>query len=206
MCAKQTLALRQEADPGLPLRQPCIEVRCANRRRKSSVAKDRQWCLFSQNNGPIALNRITELQNEEPQLVLLRARKQTLHEASSLLLLQFCLTVIVPAAAAVCGFLYPSVRPYTAALALALTLLDVTFLDRLQRRKIKLSAKIAEAFDETVLQLPWNRFAAGKRAEHADIDAASVAWAKRKINDDEIINWYPVLVARAPLHLGRIIC
>lgn len=152
------------------------------------------------------MNRIPNLQNEEAQLALLRARKQIMDEASQVILLQFLLTVIVPALSAVVGFLNPAIRPYTAALALGIALLDVTVLDRMQRRKIKLFAKIAEAFDEAVLQLPWNRLAAGKRPEHSDVAAAQAAWSRRNISDAEIVDWYPVLVGRAPLHLGRIIC
>lgn len=152
------------------------------------------------------MNQIPELQNQEAQLALLRARGQTMHEVSHILLVQFALTVVVPALAAVGGLIYPPIRPYTAALALCIALLDVTLLDRMQRRKIKLFAKIAEAFDEAVLQVPWNRLAAGKRAEHSEVAAAQAAWSRRKKTDEALVDWYPVLVGRAPLHLGRIIC
>jgi hypothetical protein len=151
------------------------------------------------------LNEIPEKQNAEAQLTLLRARQQTYAEASRLLVLQLVLTVLVPVAAAIAGLVLPCLRSYTAALALIITVLDVAALDRLQRKRLKLAAKIAEAFDVAVLDLPWNRFVAGRRADPEAIAGAAAAWARRK-TDKKLLDWYPPSVGKAPLHLARIIC
>lgn len=97
----------------------------------------------------------------------------------------------------------PDVRPYTAALALLVALVDVTLLDRVQRARLKLAAKIGEAFDCEVLSLPWNRFVAGRPAEPETVAEAASAW---RGGDETLVDWYPAAVGRAPLHLARIIC
>lgn len=150
-------------------------------------------------------NDIPALQNAEAQLALLRARQQTYADASRILVAQLVLTVAVPVASAVAAMLVPQLRPYTAALALVIAILDAAFLDRLQRQKLKLAAKISEAFDEAVLKIPWNRFVAGRRADYETIDAAATTWRRRK-GDEGLIDWYPPAVGQAPLHLGRLIC
>ena len=151
------------------------------------------------------MNSIPERQNAEAQLRLLRARQQTYAEASGLLVVQLALTVAIPVVTAIAGLFTPGVRPYAAALALLLTVADVAFLDRLQRQKLRLAAKIAEAFDEQVLEIPWNKFVAAKRADPEAIAGAAAAWARGK-SDEKLVDWYPPAVGKAPMHLARIIC
>lgn len=151
------------------------------------------------------MNAIPERQNAEPQLTLLRARQQTYAQANRLLVLQLVLTVAIPVASAIAGLLAPVLRPYTAALALLITVADVAFLDRLQRKTLRLAAKIAEAFDEWVLEISWNKFVAGKRADPEAIAGAAAGWARRR-SDDKLVDWYPPSVGKAPMHLARIIC
>jgi hypothetical protein len=149
------------------------------------------------------MNQISQIQNSDPQIGLLRARSQIYREATALLVLQFGFTVLLPVITAGAALLAPSIRPYTAAVALVVSVLDVTVLDRLQRAKLKLAAKIAEAFDCDVLGLPWNRFVAGNRADPETIVEAQNAW---RGGDSKLTNWYPVAVGAAPLHLARVIC
>ena len=132
----------------------------------------------------------------------MRARQQTYLRAKRLLWLQFVLTVGVPIAAGVAALVCTTVRPYTAALALLISVLDVTVLDRLQRQYLKLAAKIAEAFDCVVLDLPWNPFAAGHQVEPETLADAEATW---RGGDAGILDWYPVAVGQAPMHLARII-
>jgi membrane protein YqaA with SNARE-associated domain len=149
------------------------------------------------------MNQIPQIQNSDTQIGLLRARSQVYREATALLVLQFGFTVLLPVITAGAALLSPSIRPYTAAVALVVSVLDVTALDRLQRAKLKLAAKIAEAFDCDVLGLPWNRFVAGNRADPETVIEAQTAW---RGGDGKLINWYPAAAGKAPLHLGRIIC
>lgn len=149
------------------------------------------------------MNQIPQLQNSDRPMGLLRARSRIYDEATALLILQFCFTVLLPVVTAGVALLAPSIRPYTAAVALVVSALDVTVLDRMYRAKLKVAAKIAEAFDCEVLSLPWNAFVAGKQAETETIVAARAAW---RGGEGKLTNWYPVAVGAAPLHLARIIC
>jgi hypothetical protein len=149
------------------------------------------------------MNQIPQLQNSDPQLALLRARSQVYHEATILLVVQFGFTVLLPVVTAGIALLAPAIRPYTAGVALVVSVLDVTVLDRMHRAKLKLAAKIAEAFDCEVLSLPWNRFVAGKPADPETIIEAQAAW---RGGDGKLVDWYPLAMGKAPLHFARIIC
>lgn len=151
------------------------------------------------------MNAIPQTQNADSQIKLLRARQHVYGVASKIVVLQFALTVVLPMLSAIAGFLYPDLRPAAAAIAMSVTIIDAAFLDRWQRQKLKVAAKICEAFDEAVLQLPWNPLVAGKRLDFEIIAEASSAWSRRK-SDDKLVNWYPVIVGKAPMHLARIVC
>ncbi len=150
-----------------------------------------------------ALNAIPERQNSTAALGLMRARQQTYARATRLLVWQFILTVCLPVAVGFIALAAPAIRPYTTALALMISVADATVLDRLQRNDIKLAAKISEAFDCLVLELPWNAFVAGRPPEPETLAEAEAAW---RGGDGGLLNWYPVAVGKAPLHLARIIC
>ncbi|MBA3999385.1 S-4TM family putative pore-forming effector [Brevundimonas sp.] len=152
------------------------------------------------------MNPIPHRQNQEPQLRLLRARKRILDDASIWLVVQFGLTVIMPMGLTILALFQPQIRPWAAAAALGVTLLDVLILDRMQRYRIRLSAKIAEAFDEAVLDVPWNKLVGGKRAPYPEIASAERRWVRWGGTDDRLRDWYPLAAGRPPLYLGRIIC
>lgn len=149
------------------------------------------------------MNPIPERQNAEPQLVLMRARSRIYQEATAMLVAQFAFTVLLPVAATLLTLVVPDAKPYTVALSLVVTVVDVTLLDRLQRAKLKLAAKIAETFDCAVLALDWNAFVAQKRVDPETVAAAATAW---RGGDAKLRDWYPTAVGKAPLHLARIIC
>lgn len=149
------------------------------------------------------MNPIPERQNAEPQLGLMRARSRIYQEATAMLVAQFAFTVLLPVAATLLTLVVPEAKPYTVALSLVVTVVDVTLLDRLQRAKLKLAAKIAETFDCAVLGLGWNAFVAQKRVDPETVAAAAAAW---RGGDAKLRDWYPTAVGKAPLHLARIIC
>jgi hypothetical protein len=98
-------------------------------------------------------NEITELQNSDVMLRFMKARSRIYLVAERLQLLQLLLTVLLPTASAVLAILKPTARPYVALLAFTVTILDVSWMDRSQRIRLKTAAKIAEQFDCTVLNL-----------------------------------------------------
>lgn len=148
-------------------------------------------------------NAIPERQNSPAFMRLLRARSEIYRRAVRMQVVQLILTVAVPVTSAIVGLLIADSRPYVAALALAITLVDIAVLDRMIKRRLKTAALISEEFDCTLLDMPWNGFAAGKRLEPEVISEAERRWPN---GDATLVNWYPPIVGSAPFHLARIAC
>lgn len=155
--------------------------------------------------GEFMKNNIIKLQDNEPQLKLLRARTKTYKMATLLMLIQLSLTVILPILGTLLTVFAPEARPFVAAGALVVLLLDISILDRTQKRLLKRAAKICEEFDCIVLQIPWNHFLVGEAVDNEDIHRAATSYSHRH-NDEALRGWYPEAVAKAPLHLARLIC
>ena len=151
----------------------------------------------------MSLNSIPERQNFHEFLRLLRARSELYRQAVHVQVAQLTLTVLVPVIIAITGVLVPSTRPYVATTAIAITLLDIALLDRTMKRRLKIAALVCEEFDCALLNLPWNRFTAGKRPEPETIASADRRWPE---GNSKLLNWYPAAVGVAPLHLARIVC
>jgi hypothetical protein len=148
------------------------------------------------------MNQIANRENSPEFLRLMFARSQVYREARVFQIAQLVLTVAVPFGAGIIGAFFPDVRPVSGAISVALTLLDVSVLDRQQRNRLKLAARISEQFDTGVLELPWNDFIA-KHVEPEMIERASSAWPH---GDTKLKDWYTPSVSKAPMALGRILC
>ena len=83
------------------------------------------------------MNGILERQNSSPFLRLLRARAHIYMSAGRLQWIQFALSVVVPMIAAIAGIIWQETRPWIGVLALTLAICDVSWLDRMQRRKLR---------------------------------------------------------------------
>lgn len=152
--------------------------------------------------GPV--NEIPVRQNTERSIELLRARKQVYAAAERFQIAQLLMVVALPIVAAVFGLAMPEYRAHVALLALIATLTDLLFLDRLQRTKLKLAAKLSELFDHEVLELPWNEFVVGRRPDPETVVGEARRWQG---GDDRLRDWYaPREIGHAPLRLARIIC
>jgi hypothetical protein len=121
------------------------------------------------------------------------------------MVIQLLLTVIVPVAGAVLAIFWPEFRAYVAAVSLAAVVIDALTLNRQYMLRMKMAAKIAEQFDCTVLDLPWDQFTVGDKVEAEDIHAAAMAYSAR-YDDTKLRGWYPESVGTAPLLFARIIC
>jgi hypothetical protein len=151
------------------------------------------------------MNQIPDVQNEEAQIKLLRARTRIYSKATFLLITQLGLTLGIPIAGGILTIFHPDLKPYVAAASLAVIVLDTIFLDRPQKVLIKRAAKIGEQFDCVVLDLPWDQFSVGDKLENEDIHtAAKPRGACRQ--DQKLRDWYPPIVGELPPHLARIIC
>jgi hypothetical protein len=81
--------------------------------------------------------------------------------------------------------------------------LDVFWIDRSQREKLKTAAKISERFDCGVLKLSWNAFVVGRSVAAETIDAAARRWSG---DEKDLLNWYSDIDGTVPLALARIVC
>tara|TARA_R100001198_G_scaffold44662_1_gene24744 strand:- start:1853 stop:2758 length:906 start_codon:yes stop_codon:yes gene_type:complete len=148
-------------------------------------------------------NQIITHQDEPQFLKLLRARSETYREASHWQITQFFLTVVAPLLGAVVAILTPDARPYVAAAALVIAMLDSSMIDRIQKQKLRTAARIAEQFDCELLEMPWNPHAAGKKVEPEIIEGAAQRWPN---GEEKLLGWYPTAVGQVSIHLARIIC
>lgn len=151
------------------------------------------------------MNDIPLRQNQDANLRLLRARQEMFHRAKLVFIAQLLLTVLLPVSGAIWGLVHEDQRATIALLSLVMTVVDAALLDRAQRRFVRNGAKAAEAFDCSVLQLPWNTLAAGKPLDDEAVEEAATSWERRRQNKG-LIDWYPNEVGQASLSLGRLIC
>ena len=140
-----------------------------------------------------------------PELVrLLRARENTYAAAKLTQGLFVAASVVLPVASAFLGK-FDELKPYFAVAGLMLLFLDVAWLDRLQKDRVKRGAKLQEDFDTKLMKLQWNRFVAGDRVLPEDVREASTKQLPAK-REEEIQSWYERCVGEVPLHFGRLIC
>lgn len=134
---------------------------------------------------------------------LLKARQRVYADATRYQILQIALTVVLPVIGAILAFAHPDARPYVALYGLVATAADVTWIDRMQRRLLKVAAKISEEVDCGVLKMPWNSFVAGKREDVEVVDAAARRW-----NSDaaSIAGWYVGIPPLARQTMARLVC
>ena len=149
------------------------------------------------------MNTIAQDQDSPEFQRLLKARQRVYSEATRYQILQLMLTVALPVIGAVLAFSYSPARPYVACYGLIATGLDAMWVDRMQRRLLKVAAKISEEFDCGVLKMQWNAFVAGKREDAEVVDAAARRW-----NDAEsgIKGWYTGISSAAEHPKARLVC
>jgi hypothetical protein len=90
---------------------------------------------------------------------------------------------------------------------LLVVLADILWLTPWQKRLRDSGARVQEAFDCDVLELPWNEMKAGSRPdpelvkEQSDRYERSVAVRMPPLRD-----WYAPIVSDLPIHIGRVAC
>lgn len=148
---------------------------------------------------------ITERQLHPTMLGLLRARTLVYRRAKRCQALILVLNLLLPVASAFAAALMPDARPAIAVVALLLGVFDATTIDAWLKARLKVGAKLQEQFDCEVLDIDWNEFVAGTKVDAED----TFEDGRRTLNGSDerrLRDWYPVVVAEAPIEVARVIC
>lgn len=149
-------------------------------------------------------NSIPENQNTDQSLDRLAAQRTLYSRAKTVAGIQAIVSVPAAIAWSFVANIYPSMKPWAALWGLVIAIIDVGILDTLQSGSQKDAAKVQEAFDCAVLDLPWNSLVVGSPP-----DPERIAEASQKYHPDPklpIENWYPVEVGKLPLSSARLVC
>jgi hypothetical protein len=152
------------------------------------------------------MSTIPERQNEPALLEKLAAQRRLYSDAKSILATEIILSV---PAVIVWSFLilpWPELKVWAAAWGIAISLADVTLLAPWQKKIKERAAKIQEAFDCEVLEIPWNRPKAGNPTDAESIFSASKRYRRHDPEYSQLKNWYATDINRVPNHFARLIC
>jgi SMODS-associating 4TM effector domain len=153
----------------------------------------------------IEMNEIANKQNEDGLLALLRARRRIYGAAKMFQGTAVLGTLALPVISLAAAAFIPQAKLYIAAIALFFGVVDLVVIDRLQKGWMKVAAKLQESFDCEVLSMDPNEFLVGASVDPEE----AFRWYSAKLTDEDekrLRDWYPVAVARLPLHVGRILC
>lgn len=152
------------------------------------------------------MNTIPEVQNSPQRLDELAAQRELYTRAKRVHTVQTILTGPIAVAVALLALLAAPTRPYVALWSAAVTLADLLWLNPMQRRLKTDGARVQEAFDCTVLGLPWNEIAAGGRPDAELVAENAALYAPRAERMPTLRDWYPPVVGALPLSCARAIC
>lgn len=149
---------------------------------------------------------ITTEQNSERQLQRLGAQRQIYATAKTVFGWQVFFGGPVAVASAFLVLADPSLKGIVASWGILVILADIVWLTPWQKRLRDCAARIQEAFDCDVLDLPWNEVKAGKYPDPELIKEKSDKYNQWAWKMPPLINWYSPAVDDLPLHIGRIAC
>lgn len=148
---------------------------------------------------------ISDRQNEDRAIDFMKARQSVWLKAKKLLLLQIFASVALPTALTVLGLFYAQAKPFAATLAIFISVLDLSILDRAYKSLLNKAAKLGEEFDTFVLDIPWNPYICGPRLDHETIVEETAAFDKRS-NTQDLNDWYPLAFRDLPTPVARFMC
>lgn len=152
------------------------------------------------------MNTIPEAQNEPKQLQRLAAQRHLYSVAKRILGVEVFLGAPIAIIWSVLAMNIPSVRSYAAFWGMLVSLSDVLWLNPWQKRLREKAARIQEAFDCDVLQLPWNDIKVGNRPDPELVKEQADKFKKSTSRVSPLNNWYPSVVGRLPMKVARIVC
>lgn len=145
-------------------------------------------------------------QNTERQLQRLAAQRQLYAFAKTIFGWQLLLSGPVAVASAVAVTAFPTFKGFAAGWGILVILADILWLTPWQKSLRNEAARIQEAFDCDVLELPWNDLKGGSRPDPEFVKEQSDRYQRWGETMPSLSNWYAPTVDELPLHIGRIAC
>lgn len=145
------------------------------------------------------------LQNAPEGQRLLEAAADRYRLAKNAYRWQIVLSVVVPVVFTFGSALSGDITPWVALYGLAIALLDPLLVDSAYRRWKRDGALMQEAFDCTVLGIPWDTIHCGDRPPMERV----TEWAnrfRRKPTPQQMSDWYPPGLSVLPLSLLQLAC
>jgi hypothetical protein len=152
------------------------------------------------------MNSIPDLQNDSRRLRYLAAARCLYSRSKVILGVSVVLSVPVVMCASVLAILWEPFAPYSALLAVVVTLVNVLVVGPCRRRLSVTAAKAQEVFDVDVFGLPWNSLKVGSRPAGEEIAAAAREYSTKQHGFDALRDWYPLAVGALPIEIARIAC
>jgi hypothetical protein len=156
-------------------------------------------------NQDSAANAIGERQNASRMLNLLRARARMYAEIKGVQRIYFLIILALPAGSLGAVLWLPEAKPWVSLGALIVGALDAIFIDSWRKRRIKTAARVQEEFDCEVLDIPWNKFTAGKTITAEEISSFAEPPFPPK-REERLHDWYPMRIRNLPIHVARLVC
>jgi hypothetical protein len=152
------------------------------------------------------MNDIAKSQNEPRQLERLAAQRQLYSTAKRIFGIQLLLGGPVAIGWSLAVVAAPEVRAFAATWGALVSFADLLWLTPWQKRLRERAARIQEAFDCEVLQLPWNDIKVGRAPDPELVKEQADKYAKVQSRLPPLTNWYAPVVSDLPLDVGRVIC
>lgn len=154
----------------------------------------------------LLVNSIPTTQNQVDALQQLAAQRHLYSFAKKLFIVQLILAGPVAIAWAFGVILRPELKSWAALFGLIVALTDVVLLTPWQKRLRDHAARIQEAFDCDVLELPWNSIKVGHRPDPELVKEHADAYSQIASRFSPLTDWYPPIVGDLPLSVARVIC
>jgi hypothetical protein len=152
------------------------------------------------------MNEIAKSQNEPRQLERLAAQRQLYSTAKRIFGIQLLLGGPVAIGWSLAVVAAPEVRGFAATWGAFISIADLLWLTPWQKRLRERAARIQEAFDCEVLQLPWNDIKVGRAPDPELVKEQADKYSKVQSGLPPITDWYAPVVSDLPLDVGRVIC
>jgi len=153
-------------------------------------------------------------QNSPDNIRRLAAQKQIYFDGKSLFLWQLGLTGPVTILLSLTKVILSTVWKVdiswlSATVGLFLTIFELAIIQGIIGSRRTDAAKIQEAFDTSVYEMPWNEFLVGKRPEIETINRYSRKFERRDRDGAKmrkLTHWYPIEADGMPLFKGILVC